>query len=82
MTLEERLAYCRAAARGDRPTKFPIYGNMWTWAIYDSGYRLQDAIYDWDIMFYAWMKFQAKYDLDYYFNPGARNPFKFTEVLG
>lgn len=81
MNLQERLEYCRAAARGDRPTKFPVYGNMWTWAIYDSGYKLSEAFYDWDIMFDAWMKLQENYNMDYYCNPGARNPFRFTEAL-
>lgn len=82
MNLQERLEYCRAAAKNQRPKKLPIYGNMWLWAVLDSGYQLKDALYDWDIMFDAWMQFQERYDLDYYCNPGARNPFRFTETLG
>ena len=82
MNLQERLEYCRAAAKNQKPKKLPIYGNMWLWAVLDSGYQLKDALYDWDIMFDAWMQFQERYDLDYYCNPGARNPFRFTETLG
>lgn len=70
-----------ASVRDDmKKTRIPIYSNAWTWKICDAGYKLSDAMHDYDVMFDAVCQHHEKYHFDMYNDLGTRNPIRMAEA--
>ena len=71
------------AVRDDmKKIRIPIYSNAWTWKVCDAGYKLSEAMHDYDIMFDAVCQHHEKYHFDIYNDLGTRNPIRMAEAAG
>ncbi len=71
------------AVRDDmKRIRIPIYSNAWTWKVCDAGYKLSDAMHDYDVMFDAVCQHHEKYHFDMYNDLGTRNPIRMAEAAG
>lgn len=69
------------AVRDDmKRVRIPMYSNAWTWKVCDAGYKLSEALHDYDIMFDAVCKHHEKYHFDIYNDLGTRNPIRMAEA--
>lgn len=59
----------------------PHYGNYWSWKYYDAGYKLSEALYDYDKMYNAMDQFFTRYPMDVCAETGWRNPIQVTSTL-
>ena len=86
LTLSElksyRIKLCRDAASFKKPDRIPHISFYITWPILDSGYKLSEALYDWDIMEKVMKEHQERYNFDAIQCLGTRNPMKITEACG
>jgi hypothetical protein len=62
--------------------RVPIHSGIWTWKVLDAGYKLSEAIYNYDLMEKIVDEFHERYQFDAYSDLGTRNPMKFSEALG
>lgn len=60
----------------------PIFSNIWTWKILDSGYQLSEALLNYDVMEKIVSQFQERYQFDAHFDLGLRNSTRVTDALG
>lgn len=60
----------------------PHFGNYWSWKYYDAGYKLSEALVDYDKMADAMAQFFGRYPMDVCFEMGFRNPVKVAQHLG
>jgi len=78
MTNAELLAYRKRiiddAIRLKKPDRTPHFGNFWTWIYIDSGYKLSEALHDWNKIEDTAVNFAKKYPFDLIVNDGVRNP--------
>ncbi len=79
--LHEKKELFMNVARGIKPARIPTLSNVWTWKVFDAGYNLRQALYDYDIMAQAVYQFQEKYDFDVSFDIGGRNPVRVLEAF-
>ncbi|HHV34586.1 MAG TPA: hypothetical protein GXX59_03275, partial [Syntrophomonadaceae bacterium] len=79
---KERVQLYKDAAKHKKTSRVLNLANIWTWKIYDSGYKLSEALFDYNKMEDIVCKFQEKYQFDYYMDIGLRNPMKIPEALG
>ena len=77
--LDEKKKLFMDVIRGKKPARVPTLSNVWTWKVFDAGYNLRQALYDYDVMADAVYKFQKKYDFDVCFDIGGRNPVRVLE---
>ncbi|MCR4436068.1 MAG: uroporphyrinogen decarboxylase family protein [Clostridiales bacterium] len=87
MDSKELLAYRKQiindAVRMERkPDRTLHFANYWTWIILDGGYKISEALHDWDIMEKCVVEFQRKYNFDLLLNDGVRNPVSIVEPIG
>jgi hypothetical protein len=87
MDSNELLAYRKqiiddAIRMEKRPDRTPHFSNYWTWPILDSGYKLSEALHDWDIMEKIVLDFQRDYPFDLVASIGIRNPVQVIEPIG
>ncbi|MDR3643613.1 MAG: hypothetical protein P4M02_00890, partial [Clostridia bacterium] len=87
MNNEELLAYRQqiiedAIRMKKKPDRTPHFANYWTWKILDSGYKLSEALYDWDKLEDSTIKFQKKYGFDMLVDDGVRDPMQVIEPIG
>ena len=72
--LRERKQLFADVTRGIKPARVPTLSNVWSWKVFDAGYNLTQALYDYDKMADAVYQFQRKYNFDANFDIGGRNP--------
>ncbi len=82
MTLEERVNAVHKAMDFEDPGRIPTNSNYWTWMILDGGYKLSEALYDYDKLFDAVTGFQKKYDFDVFNYLGDRNAPRVSDAAG
>ncbi len=86
MTVEELRKYrrdlCRDAVAFKKPDRTPHMSFYITWPIMDAGYKLSEALHDWNIMEDVMVQHQEKYNFDVIQCLGTRNPCKISESLG
>jgi hypothetical protein len=79
---KERVQLYKDAARHKKTSRVLNLANIWTWKICDSGYKLSEALFDYNKMEEIVGKFQEKYKFDYYMDFGLRNPLRIADALG
>ena len=72
--LRDRKQLFADVTRGIKPARVPTLSNVWSWKVFDAGYNLTQALYDYDKMADAVYQFQRKYNFDANFDIGGRNP--------
>lgn len=60
----------------------PHFGHYWSWKYYDAGYKLSEALYNYDNMYDSMDQFFKRYSLDVCYDTGRRNPVQVTSILG
>lgn len=78
----ERVQLYKDAARHKKTSRVLNLANIWTWKICDSGYKLSEALFDYNKMEDIVCKFHEKYQFDFYMDYGLRNPLRIPDVLG
>ena len=80
---EYRTKLFRSAAIPGTPSeKIPHISYFVTWPIFDAGYTLSQAIYNYDIMEDALTQHWNKYRFDAIFSLGSRNPMAVSRQMG
>lgn len=79
---EERISLFKDAAHQVGAKRIPILSNVYSWMIHDSGYKLTEALYDYDKLAECHYNLQERYGFDTYLDMSIRNPVKVTEILG
>ncbi len=64
------------------PQRVPFATNDTFWRFHDLGYKLSEALLDYQIMEDALVDFQKRYQFDLYLDMGGRNPLPVTQSLG
>ncbi len=86
MTMQELAAYrvkiVRDAVALKKPDRVPHISHFVTWKILDAGYKLSEAMCDWDIMEKVVCEFQEKYRFDALIEFGHRNNYETSKILG
>jgi len=62
--------------------RVPLFSNFWTWKILDAGYRVDDALSDYDLLEKINCDFHELYQFDAYIEAGFRNPMRVAAALG
>jgi hypothetical protein len=62
--------------------RVPLGANFFTWKVLDAGYKLSEALYDYDIMEKVNDEFHQRYQFDAYMDLGTRNPMRVANALG
>ncbi|NLN97290.1 MAG: hypothetical protein GX127_02660 [Eubacteriaceae bacterium] len=79
----ERIQLFKDAIIGDKkPERIPIFSNMWSWKILDAGYKLSEALNDYEILKKSLRHFYENYPADICHETGWRNPIQVTESMG
>lgn len=65
-----------------KPERVPHISHFVTWKILDAGYKLSEAMCDWDIMEKVVCEFQEKYCFDALVEFGHRNNYQTSKILG
>ena len=71
-----------AVKKEKRPDRIPIFSNAWNWKIFDAGYTLSEALYDFKKETKAIEHYFREYPTDCMYETGTRNPFSFTQYFG
>lgn len=79
--LSKRVQLFRDSANFSNPERIPHFANVVTWKVFDAGYKLSDAMTDFDIMRDCVIKFLDKYTVDGLMDTGIRNQFNVTEAF-
>lgn len=81
--LKERVQLYKDAARHKKTGRVLILANIWTpRIIYEVGYKLSEALFDYNKLEEAVCKLHEKYEFDYYMDFGLRNPLRIADALG
>ncbi len=80
--LKERKELFHNAIQMKKNKRTPLFCNYSTWKIFDAGYKLSEAINNYDIMEKVQCEFHERYQFDSYIDLGARNPIRITDSLG
>ena len=78
-SLIENKALFIDAVRGRKPKRVPLLSHVWTWKVFDAGYKFSECLFDYDKMANAMYQFHEKYDFDLYMDLGNRNPIKMLQ---
>ena len=65
-----------------KPDRIPHMSFFVTWKILDSGYKLTEAMSDWDVMEKVMRQFQERYNFDSHIEFGNRNNYLTSKILG
>lgn len=80
---QERIQLFKdAIQKVKKPDRVPHFGNLWSWKIQDAGYKLTEALYDYEIMQKVLDHTYETYQIDCCYETGWRNPTQVTESLG
>jgi len=85
MTNQELLQYrtklIRDAANMNHPERTPIVSFFVTWKILDAGYKLSEALNNYDVMEKVLRHHQEEYNFDMLNDLGIRNPYRFSQAM-
>ena len=79
---ERKQIFTDAVSKKKMPKRIPLLSQVWTWKIMDSGFKLSEALYDYDKMIEAVSIHQQRYGWDSYMDLGTRNSIQMTDALG
>jgi len=65
-----------------KPERIPTISNVYTWKILDCGYKLSEAMMDYDVMEELVSEFHERYQFDAYLDLGIRNSLLPTKAMG
>ncbi|MFY9273325.1 MAG: uroporphyrinogen decarboxylase family protein [Thermacetogeniaceae bacterium] len=82
LLFKKRVKLFKDATKFNKPERVPILGNIWSYKVCDVGYKLSEALFNWDIYEVVMRKFHEKYNFDVYADTGFRNPLAITRALG
>jgi hypothetical protein len=80
--LQERTELFANACQFKRNKRVPLASNFFTWKIFDAGYKLNEALYGYDIMEKVHDEFHQRYQFDAYFDLGTINTMPIMDALG
>lgn len=80
--LEERAELFDNAIHFRANKRVPIVANIWSWKFLDNGYKLSEAIYDYDKNIKSMDDFHNRYHFDAYCDLGTRNAMRVADALG
>jgi hypothetical protein len=80
--LKERTELFNNVFQFKKNKRVPLGSNFWTWKILDAGYKLSEALYDYNIMEKINDDFHQRYQFDAYMDLGTRNPMGVANALG
>ena len=80
--LKERKELFENAIAFEHNKRVPMLGCFYTWKYLDAGYRLDEALYDYDLMGRIEREFIETYQYDAYSDHGMRNGMKAPDALG
>jgi hypothetical protein len=80
--LQERTELFANVFQFKRNKRVPLGSNFFTWKFLDAGYKLSEALYDYDIIEKVNDEFHRRYQFDAYMDLGAMNPMRVTRALG
>lgn len=66
----------------NNPSRVPLLSNAWSWKICDAGYKLRDAMTDYDKLYHAACRHHEIYECDIYMDLCTRNPVRYSDVFG
>ena len=79
---KSRMKAVRDAISWKKPSKTPLFSNVYNWAFFDAGYGLIEATSDYSKTIEAHRQFCKKYNVDLVSGPELRNPFRLVNSLG
>ena len=80
---KERIQLFKDAIQmGKKPQRIPYFGNIWSWKIIDAGYKLSEALYDYEVTEKVLRHVFENYKIDVLSETGWRNPVQVTSVMG
>ncbi len=80
---QKRIDLFKNSITGDkRPDRVFHLGNLWTWKITDAGYKLSEALSDYDKMENVLKHTLETYKIDCVYETGWRNPVLVSKSLG
>ena len=80
--LKERQEMITNVYNFDHNKRVMLGSNSYTWSILDAGYRLNEALYDYDKLEIVARQHHEKYGFDIYTDVQNRNPVRVTALLG
>ncbi|MFW0968464.1 MAG: uroporphyrinogen decarboxylase family protein [Thermacetogeniaceae bacterium] len=79
---QERIRLYKDTVRHKKTDRVLNISIFITWMIYDSGYKLSEALTDYSIMEKVVSGFHEKYQFDWYMDLGMRNPVRIAQAAG
>lgn len=80
--LKERTELFDNAYNFKHNRRVPLGCNIWSWQILDCGYKMSDALLNYDIAEKINREFHERYQFDAYTNLITRNPQRITGLMG
>lgn len=80
--LQERSELFDNAYNFRHNKRVPLGCNIWSWQILDAGYKISEALLNYDIAEKINREFHERYQFDAYTNLITRNPKRLTDLVG
>lgn len=80
--LQERMKLFDDVIKFNKTTRIPTFSSIENWMYLDAGYKLDEVLYDYDLMANVVENFVQKYQFDAIQNIGIRNPLRFYKAMG
>ena len=80
--LKERTELFDNAFEFKHNKRAAVAANIYTWKMLDSGYKMSEALYDYDIMRKCFEEFADRYQFDAYCDVNNRNAFRVARAAG
>lgn len=80
--LKERTEMINNVFQFKHNNRSPLISNFFTWKILDAGYKLNEAMYDYDLLEKIMDEFHHRYQFDVYMDIGTRNSMGLFKALG
>ena len=79
---EKRIKIFRDSCAFKKPERIGIVSMFQSWQILDAGYKLSEAMTNYDLLEKIVREHVEKYNWDLMVNDGTRNPFLLYQALG
>jgi hypothetical protein len=80
--LQERAELFANAISFKRNKRVPLFSNFFSWKYLDAGYKLSEALHNYDILEKTNNEFHQRYQFDAYMDLGTRNTMLITDAMG
>ncbi len=81
--MEDRLFVMKNAVSGkEKINRIPFLSNVWSWKYLDAGFKLTEALYDYDNLEKSIIHYVESYTFDVPYDTGWSNMEQVTETLG